>query len=290
VPRLILLKLIVAARRALAHTPLARSRWVSLARARLFDLVAPDLSEPVAFRGASLYLHPGDRGYVPSVVGGYYERFELDIFQALAREARVVFDVGANVGIYTVLGCLAAPGLTVHAFEPVAENVELLERNLARHGIGERVTVVQAAVSDHAGQAIIHLGQSGNHSLSNDQGGGERWIETITLDDYVRAGSLHPELIKIDVEGVEGAVLAGAEYVLSLRPTVFMEYTPAAHASTDELLVRLRSTFDFCLGVEEATGRVAELKLSDLGRTHALNLVLTSRPEHAAMLRRFAVA
>ena len=69
---------------------------------------------------------------------------------ARGSRGREVLEIGANIGtttvpLVTVLG--AAHG---HAFEPIPRNLELLERNVAGNGLGDRVTIHAAAVSDRA--------------------------------------------------------------------------------------------------------------------------------------------
>ena len=120
------LKIIAVARRRLFHTRLAKTRLAAWVYARLFELGAPDLNEPITFRGVRLRVDPGDRATVPAMVGGYYEQMELDIFLSLVTDADVFFDVGANIGLYTVLGCLQASALRSYAFEPILENQALL--------------------------------------------------------------------------------------------------------------------------------------------------------------------
>jgi FkbM family methyltransferase len=243
------------------------------------------------FRGTTLFVDPGDRSYVPGMVAGFYEQTELDIFEQLAEDASVFFDVGANIGVYSTIGCLASPALVSYAFEPIAENQRLLEKNIMAHQLADRVLLQPMAASDRCGRARIHLGQSGNHSIDNEQGRGTRVIDTITLDDFTAEVRAVPDIVKIDVEGHEGAVLAGAARTLSRHaPTVFVEYIPTAHRDVNDLIDRLRSLYTTCYVVDDISNDVREVDLRDLNRQKSYNLILTTNSEHSEKIRRFVTA
>jgi FkbM family methyltransferase len=279
------------ARKLLYHTRIGNFRITSRAYAFLFNLSAPDLTQPITFRGTALFVDPADRSYVPGMVAGFYEKRELDIFEQLAKEASVFFDVGANIGVYSVIGCLASRDLVSYAFEPIDENQELLARNIAAHQLESRVLVQPLAVSDKQGKTSIHLGQSGNHSIDNDQGKGRREIETIRLDDFSMRSKLAPDIIKIDVEGHEGAVIDGAVDMLSRHaPTVFMEYIPTAHKDVNDLIDRLEALFETCYVVDDVSYDVTEIELGKLNRRKSYNLILTANSRHIETIRRFVTA
>lgn len=281
-------KIVKIARRVLFHTWIGKTRLASRITAFLFELSAPDLTRPVLFRDVRLYLDPADRSYVPAVVAGYYEAKELEIFEELVTHASVLFDLGANIGIYSVTGCLRAPALRSYAFEPVAENQAILRRNIAANHLEDRISVEPVAVSDRTGKARIHLGFSGNHSLENVQGGDSREIETVSLDEFIAATGVSPDLMKVDVEGHEAAVVDGARRLLADHaPTTFMEYTPGAQHDLESLIDRLRSAFSTWFVVDEIAGKVREVSPGDLDRRKAYNLILTSNARHAEEIGRF---
>jgi FkbM family methyltransferase len=284
----LLLRVIYVARLVLTRLGLERNPLVGRAYRVIFNAAAPDLSAPLDFRGVSLEVDPEDRSYVMGIVGGYYESMELDIFERLVGDCSVMFDLGANIGMYSVIGCRKAAQLRSYAFEPVSENQAILKRNAERNGVAERVLVQPVAVSSGTGKARIHIGDSGNHSLVNPQGGDSREIETVSLDDFVASHGIMPEVLKIDVEGNEAAVIDGATALLaSTPPTTFMEYTPAAQRDLDGLIGRLSSTFQVCFEVDDVERKVRELRPEELDRNRACNLVLTSDQRHAETIRSF---
>jgi FkbM family methyltransferase len=151
---------------------------------------------------------------------------------AVDRSHGAVYDVGANTGVYALVA--AATGREVHAFEPNPAVAELLRANVKLNDHAARVQVVEMAVSDREGTATLFLppptGESVETSASLDARFKERTDHVIevpvtSLDAHWRAAG-RPEVgvVKIDVEGHEGAVLDGAlELIAACRPVVFLE-------------------------------------------------------------------
>jgi FkbM family methyltransferase len=144
------------------------------------------------------------------------------IFQAVLRPGDIVVDVGANHGEYTLLAAgLIGGGGRVYAFEPNQVPASRLGRSLESNGL-DNVTLFVNAVSDAKGFGNLRCfsGWSGGTQVkvSTDEGrNGD--VEIVTLDDVV---GLREErairLLKIDVEGMEGAVLRGAAGLLAEAP------------------------------------------------------------------------
>lgn len=157
-------------------------------------------------RGARLEL---DLAHEKSYWLGSYEPEIQALLQETVRPGDVVFDVGANVGFFSVLA--ARLGAKVYAFEPVPQNASRIARNAARNGLD--IEVVPAAVWDSADGVALVPGES----LSEWHAEGGGGILSITLDDFIRTHDA-PDVLKIDVEGAEGRVLRGAAALLELRP------------------------------------------------------------------------
>jgi FkbM family methyltransferase len=127
----------------------------------------------------------------------------------------VILDVGANIGATALPMAVQRPDCRVLAFEAVPSNAECLRQNIQANGI-TNVEVIEKAVSDAPG--IITMNDNG--PWSHAAAGGAIRCETITLDDYA---SLAPPFIKMDVEGYEPNVMAGAPRLLSMRPLLLIE-------------------------------------------------------------------
>lgn len=187
------------------------------------------------------------------------ERVPFALLRALVRPGDVVYDVGANIGLYTRFLATLGAGEVV-AFEPVAANRALYDRNVALGAIGERVRCLPIALSDRDEEAEFQLDdmQSTSGTLDRVTGGapseGRRNLglaprtERVAcrrLDSLVSAGDVAPpDLLKLDVEGAEALVLrGGAEVLRRHRPRLVVELHGAEVArQAAELLLDLGYT------------------------------------------------
>jgi FkbM family methyltransferase len=166
-------------------------------------------------------LHDALERYAPSLLHRYQmartpREAEHRLVPLLCDRTLDAVDVGANWGIYTHV--MAANARHVHAFEPVPVLASRLSRTVPRN-----VTVHETALSDHDGTALLTVagGEYGLSSLHLQQGDGHIDVQLTTLDHAVQAPI---GFIKIDVEGHEQEVLAGALRILALdRPVLLVE-------------------------------------------------------------------
>jgi FkbM family methyltransferase len=155
----------------------------------------------------------------------------LRLFREEVRHASVVWDVGANVGVYFLTALAVRPhGVEVVAFEPQPDLAATLRDHLDRNAFDD-ATVVEAAVSEQMGECDLHVPHSDRMASLDegflrmrDQESVRRYaVPVITLDDYAERVGRRPDVLKIDVEGHESALIRGARDVLSGRPTLFLE-------------------------------------------------------------------
>jgi FkbM family methyltransferase len=182
--------------------------------------------------GLAIYLDPKDRLITDRVLaGGEWEPGEMSEFRRLIRPGDTVIDVGANVGWYTLLASsLVGPTGRVIAFEPAPESVSLLRKSVAVNRLAN-VSVEAKALSDRPGTLTLHLhgiNRAGHsiHGMPGEVGFVE--VESVPLDDRLSAVPGAIGLVKIDVEGAEGLVLAGMRETLRTRAprALIVEFTP----------------------------------------------------------------
>jgi FkbM family methyltransferase len=143
----------------------------------------------------------------------------------------IFIDVGANLGWHAVHAAQYAAVETVVAFEPDPFNAWLLDRNLAENNV-ENAMVSNAAVGAQCGSARMYRYRStnfGRHSLLTDYGYGARTVPIVDLDSALERFGLADrpvKVLKIDVEGYEPAVVAGAVKTLERTAAVILEYSP----------------------------------------------------------------
>jgi FkbM family methyltransferase len=145
---------------------------------------------------------------------GTYERHVQQLFCERIHQGDVVFDIGANVGFFTLLASkLAGPNGHVYAFEPLPRNLYYLEQHIRLNGL-TNVTVQSVAVAATSGSARFRIGAHASMGQLTDAG--DLQVLTASLDDLVDNGNVRsPTFIKMDIEGAESDALQGASRLLS---------------------------------------------------------------------------
>lgn len=129
----------------------------------------------------------------------------------------VVYDIGANVGMYTCFIASKLPPKQTIAFEPHPENARQLRVNLEMNN--RDATITQKALSDQSGTAELAVmsddAGEGEHSLAKDGDKETIEVESAVGDDLVKSEEFPvPSILKIDVEGAELSVLKGLRETL----------------------------------------------------------------------------
>jgi FkbM family methyltransferase len=171
----------------------------------------------------------------------YFPRLSHGILDYKIEDQDVVIDIGANVGLFSVLAANLAHKGRVYSFEPVRENFERLNSNIKLNDI-RNITTENKGVSDKKKKATIHLIEhSGGHSLSlnkikllQEKTSATQKIECISLKDVFDKYKIKRcNFLKLDCEGEEYKILT------ALPPTYFERIDKIAlefhHPVVDEL-------------------------------------------------------
>jgi FkbM family methyltransferase len=180
-----------------------------------------------------LFVNPEDKVITRLLLErGVWEPNETHWITKSLAQGDVFVDLGANIGYYTVLAArLVGESGHVYAFEPDPIAFSLLERNVRLSGL-RNVTLEQKAVSDAPGTIRLFIAEKnkGDHRIFQAAGGTRESIgvEAVSLDDYFAGRETEINFIKIDTQGAEGAIIAGAEKLLSMNDHVrlAMEFAP----------------------------------------------------------------
>ena len=177
-----------------------------------------------------------------------YESAYLNYCLGFLREGDVVIDVGAHIGLLSFLYAqkVTRAGL-VQAVEPNPKSAELLRLLVAANGMSN-IQLAQCAAGDNEGQVRLTLDDVMSTTVSNGDAGGQgtALVKMITVDTLVKALPRTPKVMKVDVEGFEMSVFAGARETLSQLDYLFCEIHPAKMKnatghSAEELIGELAS-------------------------------------------------
>jgi len=275
--------------RAWAHRHgLQRSR-AAVAAYRAFSRVRfrGSWDDEVEFRGHRFRIGR-DLTLYPAVHSGGFEAEELDALLPRVRRDAVVWDVGANIGIYAVLLAAAAEEGRVEAFEPVPASHQRLQDNLAANAV-TNVTTHFVALSDSVGTArmAVHADAHGCDQIGDVEEGAQAIeVPTLTGDQFLdQSDGPDPDVVKVDIEGHEPQFLAGAWGMLERRqPLLMMEVNPSAWSGPEEVAVwqetvdKLFSLYGTGLWFETgAPTRVQSVDVSTLDDTRAFTLLFPGR-------------
>lgn len=185
-------------------------------------------SQFIKFRGIELKVGK-DVSIFPSLYKGTYEKFELDLLLGYCFKSKAVFwDVGANIGIYSILFSKMQPGWKIFAFEPNREVETLLKENISKNR-SQNIEIVTLALSDKGSTALLKLNRhrAGGNNLINSSSNRSRVLKVTTVkgDELVALNKIpRPDFIKIDCEGHELEILIGLEdTIFHYRPIVSIE-------------------------------------------------------------------
>lgn len=152
----------------------------------------------------------------------------------------VVYDIGANIGIYTVFAAARATAGRVYAFEPHAGNFALLLQTILLNDLAGRITPCSIALDSESGCSEFHYrellaGSTGSQIVASPMARTINHVvtelkTTLRIDDMVRDAMLAPaDVIKIDVDGNELRILQGMSTLLRESPprSIQVEVDPA---------------------------------------------------------------
>ncbi len=194
-----------------------------------------ELHIPHCPQALRLYVH-GEQDRVVSQrlrEQGIWEPYETALLLSLLRPGDVFVDVGANVGYFSVVAAsvVGAQG-AVFAFEPDPDNCRLLRANAVLNGLDDRITTVEAALSDAAGEGQLYLSADnlGDHQVYvGDEQRSSVGIALLHGSEYLAGRLTRLDLLKVDTQGAEFQVMVGLLPLLqslAQPPRIIIELTP----------------------------------------------------------------
>jgi len=160
------------------------------------------------------YARKGLTGITGNIYTGLHEFDDMAFLLHFLRPDDIFFDIGANVGSYTLLAS-GICGANSIAIEPVENTVALFSKNIELNKLENKVTLINAVAGAAASTIVFTQNEdTGNHVVSATELRTDcAELPVITIDSLLIRGV--PALIKIDVEGYETEVLKGMEETLN---------------------------------------------------------------------------
>lgn len=158
----------------------------------------------------------------------------------------VVWDVGANIGLYSIYAA-KAQSCRVYAFEPSVFNLELLARNIYLNDLQNKITIVPIALTDKRGPSLFKMstttwgGALSTFGQDFDQNGETLKVQfeyttygVSMAEAAALLGIMSPQHLKIDVDGIEHFILRGGKEILAKVDSVLIEINDDFREQADE--------------------------------------------------------
>ncbi len=252
---------------------------------RDYYFLGPDLALTRLTNGLLLYVDPQDETMSAHMIAnGYWETWIYSRVVSLISPGDTVIEVGANVGYYTTaMAAAVGPTGSVVAFEANQRLADLVTRSIHINGFSERATLIPKAAMDTTGETdfVTSRRQSGYgyatiwETTHHDDAVVNR-VQTMRLDDLDLA---RVDLIRMDAEGSEPAVLRGAEQILIENPGIVVctEWSATQFGSRTSLA----EFIDWLVGLGfrfwkiEFDSSLTALNVSDLMRIDNCDVVIS---------------
>jgi FkbM family methyltransferase len=209
------------------------------------------------------------------------EQGTLKVVEKYLKAGGTFVDVGANVGLYSLLAArVVGPGGKVIAIEPAPAAAQALKATVHANGLSDIVSINEVAAGAEKGLGTLSIAQNSGHStlLQSDAASGTVVAPIVTLDDMLD-GEI-PDMVKIDVEGWEPNVIEGMKAILHANPNiiVIMDFEPAhvrrtglsAAAWVDRLLAAGLQIFE----IDERNGELTPLRRLGLEEIVSINVLI----------------
>lgn len=222
----------------------------------------------------------------------FYEKEEMGIVCTLMEKDFTFFDIGANIGWYTIKVAKSFKNASVFSFEPIPRTFSLLKENIKLNNI-KNAKVFNVGFADENKKTPFYFYEegSGNASLRNvsSKSSVEKILaQIVRLDDFVKGRKLVVDFIKCDVEGAEFFVFKGGyTTLLSDKPIIAVEmlrkWTARFDYNPNDTLQLLRSIGYKCFTIEG--NRLKEFVKMD-ERTVETNFIFLHKEKHQMQIKK----
>jgi FkbM family methyltransferase len=242
--------------------------------------------------GMMIYVDTRSTDVAPHLLlRGMWEPEATGLFQRLIRPGDTVLDLGANLGVYTLLAARAVgPTGRVHGFEPNRRYAGLIARSLSVNGYAGHAQVHPVAVGETAGMAALRFfwdwGGGGHLALGAEgpaEGQESQPCPVVALDEMFDDPDFRVQLLKIDIEGAEARALRGMWRLLERSPEarLMFEFAPgliAGHGVAPGEMIHLLRELGFRFWEIGEASRLREVSADSLAMAEdGLRNILAAR-------------
>jgi len=162
---------------------------------------------------------------------GGWDAQSIKLWSELSKYSNVIFDIGANIGLYALVAKTANPESKVYAFEPARKTIGLLKKNVIANKID--ISVIEKALSNSNGVVEFYdldiptamSSLKNNENLMNNKNSVKYEVDVITFESFIQEHQIEKvDLISIDVEMNEAEVLEGmGDLIQKFQPNFIIE-------------------------------------------------------------------
>jgi len=208
------------------------SNWLNqhIARHNTYSLLFDGIDTWVVLRTGVMLKYIDEFNSVSKIIvdTGQFEDGEIEWVIDYLNEGSVFFDIGANVGIYSISVAKKSSDIHIFAFEPVPNTAQIFKENINKNNVSSNISLIEEAVTNTEGFVNITMDfHSSNYVTSYDSSYNCKLVKSTTIDSFVETNKVpRIDLIKIDVEGGETYVLKGAiKSIAAFKPVILVELT-----------------------------------------------------------------
>lgn len=251
---------------------------------KLYLHTVKEKERKLTFMGVRLLVPTRDTTIIPSIIDQTYETYELNLFKKLAEKSSVVFDIGANIGLYSLVTAnLKGPKNKIYAFEPIEENQYYIEHNIKLNKF-KNIKLIPMAVGDKESKLKIYLANNsiGTHSAGKVTSNSVE-IDQTTIDSFSKQENVVPDLIKMDIEGYEAyAINGGINTLKKHKPTLLIEFDTrlikSCGSDPQKLAAQLDEIYPFKFLINEKKQKLEKISdIRSLSKTFNINLLFSDK-------------
>jgi len=192
--------------------------------------------KPVKVEEYKIFLDENDSLGILNKKNFYENNKQAEIMKKFVKKGDVVMDIGANIGIYSLLlAKIVGNKGKVYSFEPDPKNFKILKKNI---GINKykNIIPIKKAISNKTGKTKLFIAEfnKGDHRIyPSDEKRKFIEIETISLNDYSKNNKDKIKFIKMDIQGAEVLAFEGGNsFFKKQKPVILQEFWPVGIKSS----------------------------------------------------------